>query len=125
MMDDIKIEDFSVDPDVIGQMLADEAKQKRRTNRYIGVSLGFVSDVCILTEGRAALAVALLIYRRVHVCGSRTVTLPADELTALDIGRTRKREALIQLRRARLIEVKNARGCSARITLLWREGNRF
>ena len=88
-------------------------KPKRRQPgavRYIGAPLPFVSDVCLLTEGRAALVVALCIYRRTRVCGSRTVTLPTAELAELDIDRRRKREALAKLQNAGLIKVENRRG---------------
>src|SRR5690349_16777937 len=77
-----------------------------RAKRLIGAPLEFVADVCRLTEGRAALVVALYIYRRAHVCGSRTVTLPSGELAELGIDRSYKRRALIKLQRAGLIKVE-------------------
>ena len=80
------------------------AKRKRRPRyvvRHIGAPLSFVSDVCLLTEGRAALVVALCIYRRTRVCGSRTVTLPTAELAELGVDRRRKREALAKLQKRR------------------------
>jgi hypothetical protein len=89
-----------------------------RAKRLIGAPLEFVADVCRLTEGRAALVVALYIYRRVHVCGDRTVTLPSGELTELGIDRSYKRRALIKLQRAGLIQVETARGQTARVTLI-------
>jgi hypothetical protein len=125
-MDDIDAGKLGIDPDLIEQVLekrADAAKRKRplrRTIRYIGAPLSFVHDVCRLTEGRTTLLVALCIYRRTHVCNSRTVTLPSVELAELGIARKSKRDALAKLQRARLIKVKNAVGRTSRITLTWR-----
>jgi hypothetical protein len=89
--------------------------------RLMAAPLDFVAEVYRSTEGRAALIVALCIYRRTHVCGSLTVTLPQSELAELGITRSCKRKALIRLQRVGLIEVENVRGRTARITLLWRE----
>jgi hypothetical protein len=90
-----------------------------RTKRLMGAPLEFVADVCRLTEGRATLVVGLEICRRVHVCSSRTVTLPSGELAELGIDRRRKREALVKLQSAGLIEVENKPGRTAQITLTW------
>jgi hypothetical protein len=126
MTDDIKIEDFNVDPDVIEEMLKqgpafrNRGPRRGQDVRYIGAPVSFVRDVCTLTDGRAALVVALLIYRRMRVCGSPAVTLPAGELAALDIDRRRKSEALGKLQAAGLIKVQNRAGHTAKITLLWR-----
>jgi hypothetical protein len=86
----------------------------------MGATLSFVSDVCLLTEGRTALVVALCIYRRTRVCRSRTVTLLTRELVELDIDRSRKREALARLQNAGLIKVDSRPGRLAQITLTWR-----
>jgi hypothetical protein len=123
-MHDIKAEDMSIDPDEIEQAMADWAKQKRRSrraSRLIGVPFSFVHDVRLLTRGSNALTVALLIYRRTRICNERTVTLPAAELTELNIGRDDKRKALIKLQHAGLIQVKNLAGRTSQITLLWRD----
>lgn len=92
-----------------------------RAKRLIGAPLEFVADACRLTEGRAALVVALCIYRRISICNTRTVTLPSGELAELGIDRSYKRRALIKLQRAGLIKVENAWGQTARITLLWQK----
>ena len=93
-----------------------------RAKRLMGAPLEFVAEVCRLTEGRATLVVALYIYRRIHVCGSRTVTLPSGELAELGIDRRRKGEALTKLQRAGLIKVDNVRGRTAKVTLIWQQG---
>ena len=117
---------LGIDPGEIEQVLEEKAaatRPKQRqpdAGRYIGAPLPLVSDVCLLTEGRAALVVALCIYRRTRVCASRTVTLPTAELVELDIDRRRKREALAKLQNAGLIRVENRAGHTARITLIWR-----
>lgn len=92
-----------------------------RAKRLMGAPLEFVADVCRLTEGRATLVVALYIYRRAHICGGRTVTLPSGELAELGIVRQDKQRALIRLQRAGLIQVENARGRTARVILIWQQ----
>jgi hypothetical protein len=92
-----------------------------RAKRWMGAPFEFVADVCRLTEGRATLVVALYIYRRAHVCGSRTVTLPSGELTELGVVRQYKQMALSKLQRAGLIKVETARGQTARVTLIWQQ----
>jgi len=87
----------------------------------VGFPLAFLADVCRLTEGRATLVVAELIYRRTRVCRSPTVTLPGVELAELGIDRSVKRKALAQLAAAGLIRVERALpGRSAAVTLLWK-----
>ena len=87
----------------------------------MGGPVAFWIDVCQRTEGRTALVVAMLIYRRTHVCGSQTVTLPAGELAELGIIRQRKTEALVKLEAAGLIRIERmGRGQSAKVTLTWR-----
>jgi hypothetical protein len=87
--------------------------------RLIGAPVGFMSDVCRLTKGRAVAMVALCIYRRTVVCKSRMVTLPTAELIELGVDLSHKRRALIELQQAELIEVEQSRGRTARVTLKW------
>jgi hypothetical protein len=96
-----------------------KAKQGRR---LMGAPWAFWVDVSRLTEGRAALVVAVLIYRRTRVCNSATVTLPGAELTELGVDRSQKRKALARLQAADLIRIEKAAGRSVRVTLLWRAG---
>jgi hypothetical protein len=94
--------------------------QRKRGRRHVGFPWAFLVDVCRSTEGRAALIVAIYIYRRTHVCRSQTVTLPAVELAELGIARRRKNEALARLQAAELIRVEGvSKGRSAKVTLLW------
>jgi hypothetical protein len=124
--DDIDAGNLNIDPDemegVLEGMIAPPPRRRRspRAVRYIGAPLSFVREVCLLTDGRTALVVALCIYRRTRVCSNGTVTLPATNLAELEVDRRRKREALAQLQRAGLIEVRNQAGRTARITLTWR-----
>jgi hypothetical protein len=98
------------------------AGRKKRGYRLVGFPFAFLVDVCRLTEGRAPLVVAALIYRRTHVCDSRTVTLPSAELAELGIDRKLKRNALVRLEAAGLIRIeKVGPGRSVRVTLLWRK----
>ena len=93
----------------------------KRRHRLVAFPLAFLVDVCQLTEGRTALVVAMLIYRRTHVCRSQTVTLPVDELAELGITRRRKNESLTTLEAAGLIRIERASvGRSAKVTLTWK-----
>jgi hypothetical protein len=94
---------------------------KKKQHRLVAFPLVFLVDVCRLTEGRTALVLAMLIYRRTHVCHSQTVTLPANELAELGITRRRKNEALPILETAGLIRIEKAPiGRSAKVTLIWK-----
>ena len=97
------------------------AGRRKKGRRLVAFPLAFLVDVCRLTEGRTTLILAMLIYRRTHVCRSQTVTLPAGELAELGIIRQRKTEALTKLEAAGLIRVERmGRGQSAKVTLTWR-----
>ena len=99
------------------------AGRKKRGQRLVGFPFTFLADVCRLTEGRATLVVAELIYRRTYVCNSRAVTLPGAELAALGIDRSQKRKALARLEAAGFIRTEKAgSGQATRVTLLWRAG---
>jgi hypothetical protein len=116
---------LNIDPSLIEEVLEGKAttRGKRRppdATRYIGAPLSFVRDVCRKTDGRTALLVALLIYRRTCVCGSRTVTLPNKELIEVGLNRQRKQEAMARLQSGGLIRVKAKPGQTAKITLRWR-----
>jgi hypothetical protein len=127
--------DLSIDPDLIEGILEERAaaakkKRKHRAHdgddesdddaRYIHVPLSFVRDVCLLTEGRNALAVALCIYRRARIHRSRTVTLPGADLVELDRSAPQARGA-DSVASVGLIKVTTRTGRSARITLLWQQ----
>ena len=94
--------------------------QRKRGAKLMGAPVALWVDVCRLTEGRTALVVAVLIYRRTHVCRSRTVTLPTSELAELGIARNRKAEALADLEAAGLIRIeKTGPGRAVKVTLTW------
>jgi hypothetical protein len=97
-------------------------KGKRHGKQLIGCPIAFMADVCRKTEGRTALVVALCVYRRTRVCNAQTITLPASELAELGVNRPRKCEALVKLQRAGVIEVENATGRTAKVTLVWESG---
>ena len=96
--------------------------RKKRGARLVGFPFAFLVDVCRLTEGRATLVVAALLYRRTRVCSSVTVTLPGAELAELGVTRPQKFKALARLGAAGLVRVEKAAGRSVRVTLLWRAG---
>src|SRR5262249_4806924 len=93
--------------------------QRKRGRRLIAFPWAFEVDVLRLTRGRTTLVVAQYIYRRTHVCGSKTVTLPSTELAELGIDRSAKQRALAQLEAAELIRIEKAVGQSVKVTLLW------
>ena len=96
------------------------AGRLKRGRKLMGAPIAFWIDVCQRTEGRTALVMAMLIYRRTHVCRSQTVTLPAGELAELGITRQRKAEALTKLEAAGLIRIERmAAGRAAKVTLAW------
>ena len=97
----------------------------KRSQRWVGVPLPYMVDVCRLTEGRTILVVALLIYRRTRVCSSLTVTLPKAELVDCGINRSMKRRALCRLAAVGLIRIEPSRpGRPTRVTLLWEDRDR-
>jgi hypothetical protein len=98
------------------------AGARARGRWHVGFPWAFLVDVCRLTEGRAALAVAIYIYRRTQVCRSLAVTLPAAELAEIGIVRQRKHEALAKLQDAKLIKVERTAGRTAKVTLIWQPG---
>ena len=96
--------------------------RRKRGLRLVAFPWAFLVDVCRLTEGRDALVVAEFIYRRIHVCNSRTVTLPGAELAELGIGRRMKLKALNRLAAAGLIRVeKHGPGRALTVTLRWQQ----
>jgi len=96
------------------------AGRLKRGRKLVAFPLAFSVDVCRRTEGRTALVVAMLIYRRTHVCRSQTVTLPASELAEHGITRRRKNEALATLEAAGLVRLERmAAGRSTKVTLTW------
>lgn len=113
--------DADIEADYQRAVAATKAVGKaKQGQRWVGCPLAFLGDVCRLTEGRAPVLVAELIYRRTHVCKSRTVTLPRAELAELGITRQQKARALTKLATVNLIRIEKSAGCSARVTLLWR-----
>jgi hypothetical protein len=102
---------------IAGTKAAGKAKRGRR---LVAFPWAYLRDVYRSVDGRAAVVVAMVIYRRTHVCKNQTVTLPGSELAELGISRKLKQRALARLKAAGLILVeKNAPGRAARVTLLW------
>jgi len=100
--------------------LQGERHRQRRHPHHIGCSWEFFQAAVRATKGQTALVLALVIYRRCHVCKSRTITLPPGELVALGITRRTGHRALRQLQAVGLIRLHPiAPGHKAVITLLW------
>jgi hypothetical protein len=97
------------------------AGRRKRGQRLLGAPVAYVAEVCRATTGRAAVIVAVLVYRRTCVCNSRTIALLAVELTELCITRSMKRKALVQLEAAGLIRIeRETPGRAGKVTLLWK-----
>jgi hypothetical protein len=95
-------------------------EDEQRRDRYIGCPWEFFRTAVRTTNGKAALVLALMIYRRGKVRKSQTVTLPPGELTALGITRKTSHKALRQLQAAGLVQLHpTAPGHKTIITLLW------
>jgi hypothetical protein len=106
--------------DVVDFPSAKTTRKANRSQRLVAFPWAFLVDVCRLTTGRPALLVAAYIYRRTHVCGSPTVTLPGAELAELGINRSVKQRALARLAAAGLIRIgRVAPGRTAKVILLW------
>jgi hypothetical protein len=104
----------------IGSRRKRNRKMTPRADKHVGCPWGFLQAAARAVEGKAALLLALIIYRRCKICKSKTVTLPTDELVGLNISRSTCRWALRQLQAAKLIQLHPiAPGHKATITLLW------
>jgi len=111
------IEIKTLDSEINAKAAATKAK---RTRRLVAFPWSYLVDVCRRTKGRAPLVVAEYIYRRAHVCESRTVTLPSAELVELGISPSQKSRALTQLAHANFIRIEEGGvGRTSRVTLLW------
>jgi hypothetical protein len=96
------------------------AGRAKRGRRLVAFPWAYLRDVYRSVDGRAAVVVAMVIYRRIHVCKNRTVTLPGSELEELGMSRKLKQRALARLETAGLIRVeKSAPGRAVKVTLLW------
>jgi hypothetical protein len=116
------LEALRQEAEVVDFHAAKPTRRAKRSQRLVAFPLAFMTDVYRLTEGRATLAVAQLIYRRTHVCCSATVTLPGAELTGMAIDRSQKRKALARLEAAGIIRIEKAgAGRATKVTLLWQE----
>ena len=72
-----------------------------------------------LVRGKEQLALALYLYRRCYVCGSRTVTVPTGELEEIGIGRWGKYRLLPTLEQVGIVRVEETRnGQAGKVTLL-------
>jgi hypothetical protein len=105
--------------EMVDAIIAKTVPRTKRNQRLVAFPWAFLVAVRRLTAGRTALLVAMYIYRRTHVCGSSTVTLPGTELAELGVDRKSKSRALGQLETAGLIQVRASAGRTAKVTLLW------
>ena len=99
---------------------AHRPKEIQKRGRLIGCPTGFLVEVCRLTRGRAAMIVALCIWRQFErgYRKTATVTLSGRELTELGVSRERKRYALAQLQAVGLIRIEpTPAGQSVKVTL--------
>ena len=88
--------------------------------RYVGCSFEWLKLVLphINTKSRNQLIVALLMYRRMKVCGSKTFSFPNTELNELGIDRHTKSRVLARLKHAGIIKTKDRLGFSIKVKML-------
>jgi hypothetical protein len=96
-------------------------RRRKKHARHVGFPWEFLVDVVRLTSGRTALIVAVYVYRRTVVTGSKAVTLVGSELADLSVRRDAASRALATLEAAGLVKL-NKRGVGRRteIELLWK-----
>ena len=101
----------------------EEEKPKRQPKRslsaqYVGCPLEWLLWVSRLTTSKQQLLVALYLYRRCHLCHSRTVDVPTRDLAEnWGIGRTTKYRALSRLEQTGVVEVSSRTGRTIKVTL--------
>jgi hypothetical protein len=94
--------------------------RKRQRRQFLHGPLDW-GDVCqvasVRSEGRAALAVWLLIQHRRKLTGARVISLPSRDLELLRVSPPAKSRALKALEFLGLIRVLRDRGCTSRAIL--------
>ena len=94
--------------------------KRKRAGRHIGCPWEFYAAVCQLTRGRAALTVALYVYRQTQVRRRQTVTVDGAELAELGVDRKRSHEAIHNLEDAGVVRLDRVGlGRKTEVTLLW------
>jgi hypothetical protein len=118
---DLAAWDAEIEADFQRAVEATRRPRQRHRRRHIGCPWEFLVDVCQRTRRRAAMALALYIYRRTEVCRDPTVKLLGPELAELGINRRRWHEALRKLQAVGLVQLhKSPPGQKTEVTLLWR-----
>jgi hypothetical protein len=94
-------------------------KPKRSLSaRYVGCPLEWLQWVVPRTKSKQQLLVALYLYRRCHVCHSRTVDVPTRDLAEnWGISRTTKYRVLGHLEQAGVVAVWSRNGRTIKVTL--------
>jgi hypothetical protein len=116
--------DAEIEADFQRTVAANKPSRQKRALQHIGCPREFLIDVCRLTHGRAALLVALAIYRQTAVRRRQTVTLNGLELAEYSVAPRRKREALRDLANAGIVELRRGgSGKATEVTLLWRSAS--
>ena len=96
-------------------------KRKRKWSlraQYVGCPLEWLQWVARLTKSKQQLLVALYLYRRCHVCHSRTVDVPTRDLAEnWGISRTTKYRVLSHLQQAGVVAVRSRTGRTIKVTL--------
>ena len=101
----------------------EEESPKRKPKRslsaqYVGCPLKWLQWVAPLTKSKQQLLVALYLYRRCHVCHSRTVDVPTRDLAEnWGISRTTKYRVLSHFEQAGVIAVRSRTGRTIKVTL--------
>ena len=98
------------------QKMATQTKKARI--RYIGSSFEWLKQVLPYIKTRNQLLVALLLYRRMKVCGSKTFSFWNNELEQLGIDRYAKSRVLAKLEQAGIIKTGGKPGYPTKVRIL-------
>jgi hypothetical protein len=105
-------------PDDLAQTPRTGKHVSRRPN-FIGCPLPWLKRVLPAVQSAGQLAVALYVYRRTKICGSKTVILSNAELELkLGVSRFTKYRALSNLEGAGIAKLGDRTGSAVKITLL-------
>ena len=96
-----------------------EKKPRRSGGRHIGCPVAWFAWVFPLVRSKEQLLVALYLYKRCHVCGRSTVSVPTGDLTEFGLSRFAKYRALAVLEGAGIVRVEErADGQTTMVTLI-------
>jgi hypothetical protein len=120
MTDDDLFEQGDLFEDSTWKKESPKRKPKRSLRaHYVGCPLEWLQWVARLTKSKQQLLLALYLYRRCHVCHSRTVDVPTRDLAEnWGISRTTKYRVLSRFEQAGVVTVSSRTGRTIKVTLI-------